>query len=202
MHKPVSRLALAIALLAICASSPFSLRADDDQKEEFRFHSPVPLGVDAIRLEEARKTVYLLASVENQSLDGLYVLREPHHGRVQRVDGNLVFNYPNSLDFRVTASAIGNDFQGVDSFPMHTKLSLNDFLLGMDFRLKVFRGLKMTVLKPTNVKLIGVPAYEPYDERVYRVSFDTPKIPVDARMVLEVFSADGQRLTRFHLEML
>jgi hypothetical protein len=79
---------------------------------------------------------------------------------------------------------------------------MNDFLLGLKFKLKVFRGLHMQQLTPSNVKLIGVPAYETYEERVYRVTFDTPDLPVDARLVLEVYDADGTRLTRFHLEML
>jgi hypothetical protein len=60
----------------------------------------------------------------------------------------------------------------------------------------------MTEISPTNVKLIGVPSYQPYDERIYRLSFDTPNVPVDARLVLEVYDSSGTRLTRFHLEIL
>ena len=79
---------------------------------------------------------------------------------------------------------------------------MNEFLLGLKFKLKIFRGLQMKTVNPSNVKLIGVPSYEPYDERVYRVSFETPDLPVDARLVLEVFDSTGTRLTRFHLEIL
>ena len=202
MRKVIQRLALALACISIVLIPATSVRADGDQQEAFYFHSPVPLGVDAVRLDPGKKMVYLLASVENQTLDGLHVTRQPHKGRVVRVDGSLVKTYPDALDFRVTATAMPNEFQGVDSYPIETKEPLNAFLLGLKFRLKVFRGLHMQEIKPANVKVIGVPAYQPYDERVYRVSFDTPNIPVDARMVLEVFGPDGQRLTRFHLEML
>ncbi len=202
MQKPLQRLALVLTVLSLVAVQPFKLLADDGQQEAFSFHSPVPLGVEAIKLEKSKKMVFVLASVENQSLDGLHITRAPHRGRVERVDGSLVKTYPSSLDFRVTASAMANELSGIESWTIQSDQQLNDFLLGLKFRLKVFRGLHMVEMKPANVKLIGVPAYQPYDERVYRVSFETPDVPVDARMVLEVYSADGQRLTRFHLEML
>lgn len=200
-HIRLVRLIGCLVVLVAFSTGPLAVRADEP-KEEFYFHAPVPLGVEAVRIAETKKTVYLLASVENQSFDGLHVMRDPHEGRVQRVDGSVVQNYPAALDFRVTATAMVSDFEGIEPDTIHSKQPLNDFLLGMQFRLKVFRGLHMTVLKPLNVKIIGVPAYQPYDERIYRVSFDTPKIPVDARLVLEVLDSDGQRLSRFHLEML
>src|SRR3954466_14485141 len=79
---------------------------------------------------------------------------------------------------------------------------LNSFLLGMHFRLKVHRGLKVSVIKPENVHLIGVPADQPFEERVYKVAFDTNDLPLDARLVLEVTGPDGEKLSRFHLEVL
>jgi hypothetical protein len=202
MRRTFFRLLLTGALVVATLSQPFSLRADDEQHEAFYFHCPVPLGVDSVRLMPSKKVVYLLASAENQTLDGLKIYREAHLGRVSRVDGSDVASYPAQLDFRVTATSLPNDFQGVDQFAINSKQSMNAFLLGMKFKLKIFRGLKMKVVTPTNVKLIGVPSYQPYDERVYRVSFDTPDVPVDARMVLEVYDSAGTRLTRFHLEML
>jgi hypothetical protein len=79
---------------------------------------------------------------------------------------------------------------------------MNSFLLGMNFRLKIYRGLKVSVMKPERVHLIGVPADQPFEERVYKVAFDTNEIPLDARLVLEVTGPDGARLSRFHLEVL
>jgi hypothetical protein len=202
MRKTSVRLALTATILLSLFWNPKNLRADDDQYETFFFHSPVPLGLEAIRVMPSKKMVYLLASAENQTLDGIQVNRAPHVGFVARSDGSPVKSYPSGLDFRVTATALPNDFKGVDQFQVTSNESMNDFLLGLKFKLKVFRGLKKKELTPTNVKLIGVPAYQSYEERVYRVSFDTPNLPVDARLVLEVYSADGTRLTRFHLEML
>lgn len=202
MRETSFRLALAAILLFTTILQPFPLVGQDDQHEAFYFHSPVPLGVDSIRLVPSKRVVYFLASAENQSFDGLQIHRDPHLGRVSRGDGSLVKNYPNALDFRVTVSALQNEFQGVDQYAINSRQPLNEFLLGLKFKLKIFRGVKMRVISPANVKLIGVPAYEPYEERIYRVSFDTPNLPVDARLVLEVYDAAGQRLTRFHLEML
>jgi hypothetical protein len=202
MPKISVRLALTAAILFSLLWQPKNLRAEDDQYETFYFHSPVPLGLEAIRVMPTKKMVYLLASAENQTLDGLQVNRAPHVGRVSRSDGSPVKTYPSGLDFRVTATALPNDFKGVDQFQVTTHEPMNDFLLGLKFKLKAFRGLKMVELTPANVKLIGVPSYQSYEERVYRVSFDTPNLPVDVRLVLEVYAADGTRLTRFHLEML
>ena len=202
MRETSIRLALTAIIVVSLLWQPLALRAADDTFEVFSFHSPVPLGLDAIRVLPAKKIVYLLASVENQSLDGLKISREPHLGRVARIDGSEVKTYPSALDFRVTATALPNDFRGIDEYDVHSKHSMNEFLLGLKFKLKVFRGLHKKEIAPANIKLIGVPSYEPYDERVYRVSFETPDLPVDARLVLEVYDSTGTRLTRFHLEML
>jgi hypothetical protein len=202
MRETTLRLALIAAILFASLAQPSSLRAHDDQDEEFNFHSPVPLGLDAIHVLELKKTVYLLASAENQSLDGLHVSRVPHFASVVRTDGSEVKTYPGALDFRVTATAIPNEFIGIPEYEISSHQSINDFLLGLKFRLKIFRGLKMTEISPANVRLIGVPSYQPYDERIFRVSFDTPNLPVDARLVLEVYDSSGTRLTRFHLEIL
>lgn len=202
MRETSIRLALIATILLSSLLQPFSLRAEDDQHEAFYFHSPVPMGIDAVRLLPGKKTVYLLASAENQSLDGIKVDRSPHFGRVARNDGSEVKSYPGALDFRVTASALPSDFHGIDEYEIKSQQPINEFLLGLKFKLKIYRGLHLQIIKPTNVKLIGVPSDQPYDERVYRVSFETPDLPVDARLVLEVYDSHGTRLTRFHLEML
>jgi hypothetical protein len=51
------------------------------------------------------------------------------------------------------------------------------------------------------VKLVGMPMDVPYDERIYRVSFDLGEVPLADRIVLEVLSPREERLTRFHLDM-
>ena len=39
-------------------------------------------------------------------------------------------------------------------------------------------------------------------ERVYRINFNLDQIPVTNRFVLEILSPEGERLTRFHFDLL
>jgi len=50
--------------------------------------------------------------------------------------------------------------------------------------------------------MIGVPADIPYDERVFRVSFDIGERPVTDRFMLEIYSPEGEQLGRFCFELL
>jgi hypothetical protein len=76
------------------------------------------------------------------------------------------------------------------------------FLVGLHFRVEVFRGMQMRTLSPTRQWMIGVPADEPSDERIYRVSFDLGDVRPDDRIVLLVTDSSGARLIKFHLEFL
>jgi hypothetical protein len=51
------------------------------------------------------------------------------------------------------------------------------------------------------VSVVGVPLDVSYDERIYRVAFDLGDVSMGERIVLEVLSPEGERLTRFHLDM-
>ncbi len=167
---------------------------------EYDFHSVVPLGFDAIRLEPANRTVYLLASAESADFDGMRRIEQGSMVRVLAADGTPVRHYPDVVRFRVTATTRGPKMSDVDPYPIDSKIALEDYLLGLRFRVKVFRGLKMTELEPDAVRMIGMPAEMPYDERIYEVSFALGRVPLADRLVLEVLSPDGIRLTKFHLE--
>jgi hypothetical protein len=78
----------------------------------------------------------------------------------------------------------------------------HDFLLKLKFSLKVYDGMEMRLIEPESVQMIGVPSDVPYDERVYRIGFNLDQIPVTDRFVLEVLSPEGERLTRFHFDLL
>lgn len=49
------------------------------------------------------------------------------------------------------------------------------------------------------MRVIGVSADVPYDERIYRVSLKLDHIPLKHRIVLEL-SPGGERISKFHLE--
>ena len=46
-----------------------------------------------------------------------------------------------------------------------------------------------------------MPAEVSYDERIYRIRFNLGRIPIDDRIVLEVFSPTGERLSKFHVDL-
>jgi hypothetical protein len=89
-----------------------------------------------------------------------------------------------------------------DPIRFDCKQSVSDFLAGLRFSLQIFRGMEMRNVQPTRQWMIGVPADEPADERIYRVSFDLGDARPDDRIVLMVMDASGTRVTKFHLEFL
>ena len=153
-------------------------------------------------LRPVNRRFYVMASADNPEFDKCKVTRIHLGGTVVSADGTEMRHYPQELTFRVTASAIESDIFASDIDPVNYSGDLNSFLLGLQFRLKVYRGLKMSTMKPERVHLIGVPADLPFEERVYHVAFDAADVPVDARLVLEVTGPGGEKLSRFHLEML
>lgn len=189
---------LALAtVLAVSAQVPNS----DDPNQVFWMKTPLPLGAEQINLKPSGKHFLLLACIEDQRFNRLQVSRVRSSPFVIDAAGNVWKNYPDVLTFRVTATAIDSGVVQVDSVNINESGEMNSFLLGLRFRLRSFRGLHMTELHPDSVKLIGVPADVPYQERVYRVSFGTAGVPVDNRLVMEVLSPKGQLLSRFHLEL-
>jgi hypothetical protein len=42
-----------------------------------------------------------------------------------------------------------------------------------------------------------MPADVPYDERVYRVNMNVGRLPISDRLVIDVLSPQGERLTHF-----
>jgi hypothetical protein len=166
------------------------------------YRSPLPLGAEAFVLHPLGRKFYMLACLENRGFDRLEVSRVRNSPFVIDATGKVWQHYPGQLRFRVTASAIEDVFKNLDTSEITEPGDMNSFLLRLKFRLKVYHDLELTILPPTSVKLIGLPADVPGEERVYHVSFDTRQLPVDDRLVLEVLSPGGQLLTRFHLELL
>lgn len=169
----------------------------------YEFHTVVPLGIDALELQPAGKTVYLMASAESAQFEGLVRSEENGKVTVTGPDGAPVEDFPESLDFRVTASGKRHKLPDGDAepFPVAADTGLDDYLLGFQFRLLVFDGIEGRVLEPDAVRLIGVPADVPYDERIYRVTFDLGKLSLQNRLVLEVMDPDGNRISKFHLDV-
>jgi hypothetical protein len=180
----------------------FGRFAQSNSDNIFWFTSPLPLGAEGFVLHPVNRHFYVLACVENRRFDRLQVSRVRTSPFVIDAAGQVWHEYPAELNFRVTATAIQDILNNLDTSDITEPGDINSFLLGLKFRLKVYHELDMRILPPTSVNLIGLPADEPGEERVFRVSFNTGQVPVDDRLVLEVLSPGGQLLTRFHLELL
>jgi hypothetical protein len=62
--------------------------------------------------------------------------------------------------------------------------------------------MQMRDVMPLKAEMIGIPADEPSEERIYRATFNVGDIRPDDRIVLLVTDGAGARLSKFHLEFL
>ena len=203
---------LALALLATAALAAFAgpqpkedvdLQAPPGSYDntDFQFHSVVPLGMESLQLMPSRSLVNLLASATSAQFEGME--RKPSRGHVVLVSsrGRSMRYFPDQVDFRVSATTDGKSFDP-DPLPVQTQIAPSEFLLGLHFRLKVFRGLESFYIEPESVEQIGEPADVPASERIYVAHFALNHLPTTDRLLLEVLDPSGERVTRFHLDLL
>jgi hypothetical protein len=169
---------------------------------EYDFHSAVPLGSDCFVLKGEKSSIVVMATAITPEMDGWRRVGDGRHSYVFTAEGKQPHQYPQDVQFRVTASGRADVPSDADPLKVTSGLPLNDYLLGLHFQIRVFHALHVQVVKPADVRVIGVPADVPYNERIYKVSFRLPRIPVTDRMLLEVLSPEGERLARFHFELL
>lgn len=169
---------------------------------EQEFHSVLPLGSDAFVLDGSSRSVLLMATAISPELEGWKRKAQDGSWFLYAGDGSRARTYPRQVQFRVTASQSDRPALDSEALPVKSSIPLNDYLLGLRFQIKIFHGLEVQLLEPSDVHMLGVPADVPYNERIYRLSFELPSIPVQDRMVLEVLSPDGVRLARFHFELM
>src|SRR5207237_1969727 len=87
-------------------------------------------------------------------------------------------------------------------WPVAWQADAPGFLRALRFRLIIHHELTSTTIEPDAIKNIGVPDDVPYDERIYRLNFTLPEVPVTDRLVLETHTSDGALVCKFHLELL
>jgi hypothetical protein len=161
----------------------------------------IPLGIESFRLAPANKDFYLMASVEHPSFRGMRRVITGSKDYLVGNDGKKVTAYPDRVEFRVTAS--GRE-KLLEDHPFETRddINLNDLFTKLKFRMKVFHGLEYRYIEPAYLEDIGMPRDISYDERIYRIGFTLGKISIEDRVVMEVFSPSGERLCKFHLDLL
>jgi hypothetical protein len=166
-----------------------------------RFSAVMPLGSDSIVLRPAKQRLNMLVSVECPEFEKLVVKGDIHDRIVIDAAGNPVRHYPNEISFRFT---IGSRTSTDEARPneVESKATVDHFQSTLHFRLKVFHGTESKIYEPTDLKMLGVPVDVPFDERIYHFSFKLKDVPVEDRMMLEVLDEQGNRVGKFHLQLI
>ena len=168
-----------------------------------RYHELVPLGTQTFTVQgnKWKGLLALLASAESPQFEGMKATDQDQRPRLVAADGTPFVSYPSRVVFRLTAS-FRADFIDSEPFSVTSSNDKNDYLLNLKFRIVAFHGLQQTIVEPSSVELIGVPAEMRYNERIYRVAVDLAKVPITDRVVFEVYDPAGTRLYKFHLDLL
>ena len=183
-------------MITACAVS-----ADNGRRSSISLNGRIPLGIESFRLQPANSDFYLMASAEDSGLAGVQRVQEGTKSELVSANGQAMKFYPEKIQFRLTASSRE---KMVDERPYETteKIALEDLLSKIRFRLKIFHGLESRTVLPSYVDDIGMPRSVPYNERIYRVGFKLGRVPIEDRVVMEVYSPAGERLCKFHLDLL
>jgi len=162
----------------------------------------IPLGIESFRVQPGGHEFYLIASAENPAFQGLH--RESDsagHDRLLDAEGKRLQFYPSRVQFRLTASD-REKIRDDHPFDAPAKGSVPELISHLRFRLKVFHDLSYRYISPSLVQDVGLPRDVPYDERIYRIGFDLGKVPIEDRVVMEVLAPNGERLCKFHLDLM
>lgn len=165
------------------------------------FAAIMPLGSDSILLKPANQRLNMLVSVECLEMERIVANGDSHNRTVTDLDGKPVLYYPHEISFRFT---IGSRTASDEVAPneVESKDTTDHFQSNLHFRLKVFHGTNASTYEPVEAKMLGVPANIPFDERIYHFTFKLNNIPVEDRMMLEVLDDQGNRVGKFHLQLI
>ena len=205
--KDVSSVAaMVVVVFLLCSCGSFA--ETPTPKWEFVYHSVVDLGDEAILLEPGNHTLYFLVSAESVGFEGWRQVYSGKAFELLTADGRPVERYPRFVDFRVAVSAQPPRLPKKQVRPQPLLVNCESqcigdadashYLMDLRFRVKIFHALHFTVLEPKLIRVLGIPGAR---ERVYRLGFDLGDVPLDHRIVLEVLSPAGERLSKFHLDM-
>lgn len=167
----------------------------------WHLHKRIPLGSESLILQPAHRAVQILATAEAPQFEGWRLESRHNKPVLLDVSGKNVTELPRIIRFRVTVSARDKLIES-NPLPVESTKDLNQFLLDVHFRLQVFRGMDKREMAPVTTKMIGIPAAELSDERIYSASFEVGSVRPDDRIVLLISDGAGNRISKFHLEFL
>lgn len=192
---------LGCILLLGSAISLASAPASDSWHPTPVFHASIPAGYEVVLVRPSGATISVLGLIECPELEGAQQVAAGVNASIVNVDGEKLKHFPSNFSFRITASlrkTVVVDPTDTLTIPERPEV----LLLKLKFRLKAYHGLDVREISPESVQMIGVPADVSSDERVYRVNFNVEGLPITDRCVLEVLSPDGERIAKFHFDLL
>ncbi len=191
----LSGLLLIVAGLAVAAAPRNSVKPVPGLR------SNMPAGYAVIMLKPSKATLSLLGLIECPELEGAQLVAEGTHKRLVSTDGATIRQFPQRFSFRITAS-LKKLFSEGPGASVDVPGDPRELLLKLKFRVRAYNGLEVREIIPQSIEMIGVPADVPYDERVYRINIDTGNLPVTDRMIVEIFSPQGELLMHFPFSLL
>jgi hypothetical protein len=171
------------------------------QESQPTYSTITPAGYEVITLKPSGAIVAVLGLIECPEVEGARHVAEGLQSRIISPSGAPLAFFPRRFNFRVTAT-LRKTILDNPSSSVVTEEDPRQFIMHLGFRLKVYDALHKQELAPQAVEQVGMPDDIAYDERVFRVTFDVGERRITDRFVLEVLSPEGERLARFHFELL
>lgn len=194
-HSAASGLLLCIATLGLVAVAGTPLRTGPG------LHSAMPAGYEVVVLKPSHAMLSLMGLIECPELEGAQHISQGLHAQLISAKGAPIRKFPPVFSFRITASLRKVVLDGPIS-SVQVADDPRELLLRLGFRIRVYDGLKTREIAPESVEMIGMPAYVPYDERVYRIKVNAGNLPITDRFVIEIVSPQGELLTHFTFVLL
>jgi hypothetical protein len=188
-------------LLLMVAGFGLAAAAGTASKMAPGLRSNIPAGYDVMVLKPSKATLSLMGLIECPELEGAQHVAEGLHKRLVSADGYTIKVFPHRFSFRITAS-LKKVFLDGPVTSIDVRDDPHQLLLKLKFRIRAYHGLEVREIVPQSVEMIGMPADVPYDERIYRINVNTGNLPITDRLVVEIFSPQGELLTHFPFSLL
>ena len=193
------KLTIPAALVVLVTSAGAPSHAGDPPSADpivaHTYQSVVPLGSDALLLKPTKQLVYMVASAGSEALEGVQRMSQETHALLRTRAGEPLRTYPAYIDFVVRASLVKKLLLDYPPYSVNTELTPADYLSQLRFQVRIYRGLQARDLQPALVRVEDADG----DSRTFRVSFAMRGVPIEDRVVLEVLSPDGTRLSKFYM---
>jgi hypothetical protein len=178
------------------AGFAFAAFAGTANKSDISLRSAMPAGYDVMLLKPSGNILSFMGLIECPELEGAKHVSTGASAKLVSASGQTIEKFPQRFSFRVTASLrkilLDGPVASVN-FPHDP----HELLLKLKFRVRDYHGLESREIVPESIEMIGMPADVPYDERVYRINMNVGNLPISDRLVIDVLSPQGERLTHF-----